>query len=39
MAAGKRDIPVLVYAAATSVMDRATAFLFPLYRWGTKLRR
>ena len=38
-AARERDIPVLVYAAETGVMDRATEFLFPLYRWVTKLRR
>ena len=39
MAARERGVPVLVYAQTTGVVDRAAEFLFPLYRYATKLRR
>ncbi|MUV61411.1 amino acid permease [Halobacterium sp. CBA1126] len=37
-AARERDVPVLVYAESTGVLDRAAELLFPVYRYVEKLR-
>ncbi|MFB6234357.1 MAG: amino acid permease C-terminal domain-containing protein [Halopenitus sp.] len=37
--AAETDLPVVVYASSTGVVDRLTEYLFPVYRYFVKLRR